>query len=456
MHPIDEFFRQRLKDAGAEPPAELGRSILAHVQARKRRGLLWRKRILALLLLLIGGASGVLWMLRDPGQSAPAPIANSDSAGEAAPSGESNRPNVSHESGSLIESAVESPAPAPKNTTEMLTERVAVPLQGSLVRPADSPVHEGPSPTLPTTREVAIGSEDSAPESAPPGSAQPSIKPEAESAETGIARELLHPMEPTLAAAALPALDPWGPRVVRSERLRGQWWAALTGSAQASRYQWQSDHANLERALQGSGRYQGGWAIGALAGRSWPSGLSVGVGIEADRLDQSFRHVDRRTEEHTETVTHVVSLNTQVFTSTVETVTTPVVRESLAEGADRRVRLRVPVELAWTLQRGHWCFGARLGAVGEHATVRSSSSLALDHSDGLVHSRSLSQSELRSRYPLSLSGLAGFDIGFSVSDRARIMATPFASRSLATFGPGSDAQAHPERFGLRLMLQHRF
>ncbi|MBK9146911.1 MAG: hypothetical protein IPM12_03705 [Flavobacteriales bacterium] len=263
-------------------------------------------------------------------------------------------------------------------------------------------------------------------------------------------------MEPILADAALPALDPWGPDVVRAERLRGQWWAALTGSAQASRYQWQSEHANLERALQGSGRYRGGWAIGALVGRSWPSGLSVGVGIEADRFDQSFRHVDRRTEEQTETVTHVVSLNTQVFTSTVETVTTPVVHESLAEGADRRVRLRVPVELAWSLQRGHWCFGARLGAVGEHTTVHSSSSLALDYSDGLVHSRSLSQSELRSRYPLSLSGLAGFDIGFSVSDRARIMATPFASRSLAVFGPGSDAQAHPERFGLRLMLQHRF
>ncbi|MBK8225706.1 MAG: hypothetical protein IPK70_00850 [Flavobacteriales bacterium] len=458
MHPIDELFRRSLQGAAADPPNEVGAAILAHVRAKRRRALIWRRRLLAGLLLLIGSAASVAWVMRSSMRTdAPTEVVDvrkGPAAVEGAlPTTSTGEYEPIERPGSEVSLRTMSPATALTTPSQKSQE------------PPTTPNRKSPKSTNPPSliASVALGLSNSNSAGDGTGLLTPAIRiedgrlsDERKETHRGRVNDRISRLQPILALSTPLPEKAWGVSPMHTVRSRGTWWIAITSSAQASRYQWQSDQANLLRALQGSGRWQGGVAIGALAGRAWPSGLSIGLGIEADRLDQTYRSLDQRTERQTETVTQVITLNTQVFASSVDTVTTDVVREAQAEGADRRVRVRIPLEAAWQLAAKRWRFGPRAGLVGEHTSIRSSASLAVDPSDRMVRARQLSASELRARYPWSLSAIAGIDLGFVLTDRSRIIATPFASMALTTFGGASDANARPERFGLRLMIQHRF
>lgn len=240
-------------------------------------------------------------------------------------------------------------------------------------------------------------------------------------------------------------------------RPRGWWWIGASATAQASRYAWRGGPPNLVRALEGNGAWSPGAAFGLVAGRAWPSGLSLALGVEADRWEQRYRHVDRREVEQVEAVVaQMVTLNSQVVFADYDTVVTSSTLQAVAEGAELRMRVRVPLELGWQRRMGRLLLGARAGVAAEHASVRSSAGMAVDAADGLVRSRALSRAEWRARYPAALSILVGADIGYALTDRLHLAAMPFLMRPIATFGAAYDAQALPHRTGARLMLQHRF
>lgn len=457
-HPIDELFRKSLQGASADPPHEVGATILSHVRAKRRRTVIWRRRSLVALILLIGFTANVVWVVRSgSGPDAPAGIVEKH-IGPAPVEGALPAPSASAQEpaeqlGSAGSLGTMAPATAVANPLRKTQEPPSTPDWKS-PQSSSSPALFG-SVALESSNgnstwvemdllTPTVHVEDGLPGDAPKEA--PLVRVTDEISRLRPIHALPNPLSE----------KPWGSAAKLTVRSSGIWWIAITSSAQASRYQWQSDHANLQRALQGNGRWQEGLAFGALAGRAWHSGLSIGLGVEADRLDQTYRSLDQRTERQTETVTQVITLNTQVFASSVDTVSTDVVREAQAEGADRRVRVRIPLEAAWQLAARRWRFGPRAGLVGEHASIRSSASLAVDPSDRMVHARRLSPAELRARYPWSLSAIAGIDFGFVLTARSRIIATPFASIALTTFGGASDAHARPERFGLRLMIQHRF
>lgn len=256
--------------------------------------------------------------------------------------------------------------------------------------------------------------------------------------------------------AMLPEAVPLAPTQPARPFRRSHWWAGASLAGQLGRYQWHADADNLRRALEGSGRWQGSLAVGALAGRSWASGWSLGIGVEADRQDQAFRYLDRKSEVHEETVTYLVTLNTEVFISSVDTLRSEVVHEALAEGAEHRWRVRVPLELAWHLGAGRWRMGPRTALLGERTVVRSSAGLAVEPGTGMVRSMAMPEARLEARYPMSLSGVLALDIGYCATDHARVFVSPYLGRTLRTFGAEGDALARPQRFGLRLMIQHRF
>lgn len=476
-HPIDERFREALAHATAEPPPELGAAILGRVRSRHRRTLLWRWSAFALLLGLCA-ATGAYWLLRGPeerpeSQRAAARQESPSPTGEPAVVEDSESPRTAplaqsessrQEQGPMVAATgrTEDEQPRAKNgraddqqptrpqqTQEAVPMRTTGPGHSAERRPPASGLMK-PSAIEPSQSASALALAP-ANTSTSPSTFDSGMK-EAPSTERNGLQRLA-----TLMATAGPAQrEPFRSANDWAPGRRGAWWAGLCITGQQSRYHWQSDAENLRRALSGAGRWNSGISLGLHAGRSWPSGWNVGAGLEADRQDQAYRFLDRRTEVRTETVTQLVTLNAQVFATTVDTIHSYAVREANVEGAESRTRIRVPVEVAWHLGLGRWRMGPRVAVAAERAFVRSTASLDLEPATGMVRSRALAPEELEARYPLSIQGLLGLDLGYCASDRARLILSPFTTRHLTAIGPASTAQASPERFGVRLLLQHRF
>ncbi|MBK9175360.1 MAG: hypothetical protein IPM46_03275 [Flavobacteriales bacterium] len=219
-------------------------------------------------------------------------------------------------------------------------------------------------------------------------------------------------------------------------------------------YRWRGDQRALVHALNDGARANPGVSWGIHGGRQWPSGLRLSAGASWERGRQDYRWVERRTEVHTETVTNLVTLNSLVVFAAVDTLSTMLVREERLEGADSRTSIQVPVELAWHSTWNRWHFGPRVGIVAERSVVRSSGSLVQDASSGTLAMEPLSAESLGRRYPLTLSGVAGLDLGFAVHERWLLIATPFLGTSLTSFNKSEEAFAQAHRFGLRLQLCH--
>lgn len=454
-HPIDDLFRQALTGAAVEPPAELGRAILAQAHARHRRVLLWRRRLLALLLLLLGTGAGIAWVANRqaneperlgarPGANAAAEerkterSASEDAASGVAPDAEQLE---SDQRGAKGESRGARPNENDRGSTGSRNAPARASSSATIVSlaPATSATDAPASASGGTTAEQALND-------APGSSSSPVPDARAEWISPNVARITVD--EPSASLVAARTNDYYTPR--------GHWWMAIGVTAQSGRYRWDGESEKLARALEGSGRWNPGFAAGLSAGRRWPSGLSLGVGVEAERSRQTFRNVERATVTRTETVEQVVVLNTHVFSSDLVTVNVQEQREAVAEGADTRLRVRIPLEAAWSLRLGRWSAGPRAGLITEYTRARSSSSLGVDPSDGMIRARTLTNEELGHRYPVAFSGLVGIDLGIALRDRLTLLATPFYARTLATAAPSSDATASPDRAGLRLLIQHRF
>ncbi len=481
-HPIDQHFARRLQGASVEPPASLGAAIIAAAN-RQRRGLLWRRRIgfIALLLIL---AAGILrfgpWAPPTPGERIahqrasnldgmpPAPQHQGGGASASSTSAHQAIPEQQAQGGGLKARTNQeglSEARTPNAASSGRAGSGGIPM-----RSVDGMTRSPESPKASASHIVNL-----------PGSgSQEAFAAEAVSNSHGGSRAETMPMiEATAHASPLrPArmapLDmammlEWpkremgrqelmgAPRASDYYRPRGTWWVGPMAALHAGRSQWQGGPKALVEALEGSNRWRVNVSGVVLVGRTWPSGVGVWTGIEADRSEQAFRHVERREELREDlVVAQIVTLNAAVVFTDMDTVTTLVVRESAAEGTDRRVRVRVPIEFGWANSMGRWSLGARAGAHLEHTSVRSSGSLVLDEADGFIRSRQLGRGALRARYPMSLSVMAGLDLGCRLSERLSFTAVPFFTLPATTIGARGGAWAEPQRFGLRLQLLHRF
>lgn len=237
-------------------------------------------------------------------------------------------------------------------------------------------------------------------------------------------------------------------------RTRGSWWLGASTALQSTRYQWHGEQRSLVGALNDGARENPGLGWGAQGGRQWPSGLRLSAGVNYERSQQDFRWVERRTEVHTETVTNMVTLNTLVVFADVDTLNTVVVHEERMEGSDSRTSIQVPIELAWHADWKRWRFGPRVGFYAEHTSVRPSASMVQDAQSGTFRLETLGRETLNRRYPFTVSGVVGLDLGFGWHERWLVVATPFIGHGLASFNASDEAFAQSRRFGLRIQLCH--
>lgn len=435
MHPIDHHFRQRAGEASATPPEFIRVNVLAAARAGRRRALWWRAgRIGALLLLLGGGAA--LYMNQSQGTTP---------------------------SASDLPDSTPSSSRGPLTSASLEDQGLSVGTSGSEPSARIAPRTVGPFAGRPKTRSSKVAEDTHLQPGLAHGAILPSESPDLGTQEPGStmdsestvsARESLTLLRVVHPERMTPANHLRRSSAPDYDRPRGAWWIGASLTPQVVRYRWEGSDERLVDALGSANGSVGTWAIGMLGGRQWPSGLRLGVGAEVGRSEQAFRYVERESELMTETVTNVVTLNTLVIFTTTDTLTRTIAHESDLRALDQRTVLNIPIELAWTRPFGRWRIGPRIGVVGTKTWVRSASSLIHDASDARLTAAQLGGMELSARYPLAVSGIAGFDLGFALKERWSITASPFMSRGFGVFGESSTAYASPERFGLRLLFSH--
>lgn len=447
-HPIDDLFRRTLENSVAEPPAGLGAAIIATSKRRRRAVLWWRWASGGVLLaVLLGGAlllpRGEQRIADTPAEKA---VAASSPSAPPAPS-TSVEARASETRGTPDEEATQTRLSTAVAPIEPAAASKQKPAPGEHVpQAASSPGHYG-EPSLPSSAAPVGAAEAMAPTGVHPADA-------ADEVLDGIDLLALH-VGPSLFGG--PAPEEPRRAAVDYFRDRGQWWVGPMATLHFSRNEWKGGTDNLVDALNGSNRPLAGVSFGAMASRRWAGGLGLWLGAEADWSSQDYRSIERREEvQHEAVVTQMVTLNAQVVFTDFDTLESVVVHEARAEAKDERISIRVPVEVSWWLPAGRWRMGPRAGFNVQHTRVRSSVSLALDSADGFIRARQLSPAELRQRHPLSLSGTAGLDAAYLITDRLSVVGTPFLTLPIATMGDRGDAWAEPHRFGFRFLLMHRF
>lgn len=451
-HRIDHLFRDALRDAAATPPPHVRAAVLSAARNRRRRALWWRTGAVGVGLLL-GLGGGISLLLRDD-----VPRATTSVSAPMEPT-VSLLPSTEPLNGNTPKSDSPSAQPTHSNTAQATATIPVTRASGQTNAPRSQDTGSG-RPSMRSSSDIAKASEEAhadqalVPASAPAQASAPTSAV-SEFTLSPSARESLTRLEPhTLDRARTePQLRT---QTVHDDyyALRGRWWVGFAVTPQWTTLRWSGPEERLARALNDAGGPVGGVSFGAWGGRAWPNGMRLGMGAELSRSAQSYRYVEREPEVVVETVTNMVTLNSLVVLSTTDTILRTVAREDDLRGQDQRTTVSIPLEVGWSKPFGRWRVGPRLGLVGSRTWVRSRSSLVQDPASARLSSRQLSAAELEQRYPMTLSALAGIDIGYGVHEHWTIMASPFLSRSAWVLGDATVTHAEPDRLGLRLMICH--
>lgn len=286
-HPIDDLFRRGLQGASVAPPPGLASAIVAKVQVRRRRALLWRWRLVAALLLLVGGT--FLWLKPTgeestvaDGQSKRSEAAEIASVSEAETTPSVALENATGETPKQLEPKLDGKAQRTDSASPRAQSHTRTPQSEGTGQVGGAGINN-PNSNASAVRSAStsLSAKDHEPISV--GSNEvPSVSMASNTAVDRMSLERLS-IAPVLWAGASSA-QPHA-RFFELDRRRGYWWAGVSVAPQFSRYSWHSDQVKLEQALNRNGKLIGGVSLGVLAGRTWPSGFSLGLGVEADRME---------------------------------------------------------------------------------------------------------------------------------------------------------------------------
>lgn len=430
-HPIDLRFRERASAAGVTPPEHIRANVMAAVRTRRRRAAWWRAGRLGLLLLFMLGGGFVVYQRTRPELPDPALAERGQDLSETNSSTPVAAGNTTRlQDGASATPDIESASPGHRARSESSSQKSTQPARTPLTLRAEMAMTVGFSP-LPANDAI-----------------------EAVLASEMIDHESPSPMAALVATPVIPS--PYLRQGASPDyyKQRGQWWIGAAVTAQLADYNWVGSQERLVDALNAASQPVAGASLSLLGGRQWASGLRLGLGAEFSRAEQSFRMIEREAEVVSETVTNVVTLNTLVVFTTTDTLRRTVVHEDDLSGRDQRTCLSIPLELSWVKPMGRWRAGPRLGLAVSKNWVSSSSSLAQSITSERISSVQLSQDELRERYPMFVSALAGLDLGFVAQEGWVVYASPFMSRGLETLGGADGARARPDHFGLRFLISH--
>ncbi|MEO8588498.1 MAG: hypothetical protein ABI432_03945 [Flavobacteriales bacterium] len=458
-HPIDQYFRDALSRAEVQPPPSVWEGVKNG--RRRRRGLaFWsRRRGLTIATLMVALGAGAYWATRQDRTPIQPSIIST------VPSGPTHK-------------VVPTPAPtnAPLDAAKATEGRTA-----NSKAAFDSPHQRAPIKTKKASEmpvperaveQTGLAIHSQAPwiattpaSPATPGAIDVPLPQLQEGTNVPGTSALfmdvgtigrMDPLRSAWHGSALPLSPEGSNRPTTYVLPSSEWWVALQMGWYDVRRQWTGDNTELTDALNASETWTSTIGVGALVGRTWRSGWGFSTGAEHERSEQQFHYVDQWTYVEQEVTTSLVTLNTQVFISQSDTVTTQVVDERIAEGLDKRSVIRVPVEGHWRGAWRRWTYGLSAGLAGEFTSVTSNAILVQDAQDGHISTAAPEGDELRERYPIVVLGTLSADLGYSLSERWTLWASPAYMNSLGALGTRSDVFAQPERFGLRLRLGYTF
>lgn len=483
-HPIDERFRQLLAKAEAEPPAAVWEQLAAR-QQRTRRAAWWQWKSLALLLggaALVGGAAW--WALSAPDtQERNAVVAAAPtSTPNTAPVSATTTPAVpgAEGSNSTAPASVSAPAQATTPTPTSITtapnhhtkhtdatsdQRVHV---GGRSASANTNSHLTSAPRTPantpnTSGSIANLSAQADDEDVPlarsvPGSIDgddvslapivpANAKADATTAFRAAGLERLGtvlrtaPLEATLTHRTAP----------RYRVPPGEWWLALHVGSTTSRSTWYGEDRALSDALNAGEGWQQQFTWGGALGRQWRSGFGLSVGLMTDRSERGFRHVDRTVYQDQSIETYFVTLNGQVFLSDVDTMVTTTAVETVTQGVDRRSTVRIPLLAHWQQEWRRWNVGVRVGPTVELTQAEAGPGIVRRSADQLGGGM-LTASQRQERYPATVLGLTGLDIGWRLHEHWTLQAGYLALWPISVVQPRSTVYATTLRHGAELRL----
>lgn len=495
QHPIDELFARALRDAEAAPPAggwegivrERNWAHLTLLRLRRRWGWL-------ALALLLGGTATITGLngggdarMAGPPQPEPIaqPVAMAPSALHPAPSlgmedasvGEVDaertrtlHPKAMDEARSSASGPVEQTARAPvmeaepvangsthssasrENRTDGRSYRAhaaSVPATPVRVAQAGHVVPDDPEQQLSASIEMIVPTEQPlalADEAATSGR-------EVRHAAGGLAwaRPGMLQLRSSILKRELLAADP---RVASPMEFRGPrpaWWVAATAGQFRETRTWHGGDAQLANALQGTETPHHTLNFGVLAGVAYRGGWGLATGIEYSAARYDFNHLDQFRSMRDSLVTHVITFNTQVVDSYVDTLTTYTEVRRTVAAVNHYTSIRVPLEGSWHTAWRRWHFGVRGGLALEFNTMRSGVTL-MNEQGG---TRSVDVSTTEKRTAMLLSGGLAADVGYAINERLALWASPGYATGLFSLSPTDGTPyAVPERLGIRFRLAY--
>lgn len=487
QHPIDDLFARMLRDTEEVPPAEVWHGVVrsrsgAHMLLlRLRRKWGW----LALLLLLFG-TGGYLagTSMRTPGSQAGTPATPSAAlpepplivAGTAADrqrdgASDSLHPasvpvHTGHNTASEVDAQtvpqanmLSMPSPPANRHVDVATAGTAA--TGPLAHePAAAPIlHKTPvradgSTALPIlshsapSREVKVDTDrsDGDPALAPAGE----VVLAASIGRSGLERIRPigiepFPLDPALATPAPHHLPPAMRQPVP--------WIALTAGSYRETRTWHGGPASLAEALRSTETPHYTIGLGVLAGLEWRGGWNLAMGLEYNASRYQFHHRDHIRTRIDSLVTHVVTFNSMVVGSYVDTL--PAIRETeeTVASVNRYTSLRIPVEAGWHRAWWRWHYGLRAGVSADFNTMRSGFTLV----NGPEGARTVDVAGVEKRNSVQVGGNVALDIGYALHERLALWASPGYGTSLLSLSSTDTApQATSARWGIRFRLAYTF
>ncbi len=442
-HPIDELFHHVLHHAEVPPPPEVWEGIVRTRRSRRRTW--WPWAIAATLLLSTGGA----WWMMDGRDAASATVAQPEE-------GTRKAPMSSHQA------IAEAPAPeAPvRSANGPMTTDASERSEALQEASGLSNAHDGPAPpTSPSTRPLTE-----------PTRSRTTTNP----VERSTPREDLTPPTPAKDMPKDPGSRParfelLAPDLARTQvpgqELRRnlppayvlpkveQWLALEFGTYDVDRT-WSGGDEELVDALNATDVPHPTWSAGALFGWTWRNGFGVSAGAAYEGSRYDYQHLDRALAVDSIVQTpYFVTLDTQVFVSSTITTVYGTSEDMVVNGSNSLGLVHVPVEAYWHTSLRRWSVGARAGLVGEFTVSRRGYTLVNTDDDGI---RSVPNDSplFNSRYAPVISGTLGADLGYLLTERWGLWASPSYMHGIAALGTTDQPWALPQRFSLRMRLSY--
>jgi hypothetical protein len=476
-HPLDERFRQVLEHAEVAPPPAVWQAVKQARDGGRRRAGWWRWFFPALAVLLLTGLSATYFALRSPKvveeqavqvtmaqEAAPEHQPLATSGNRAVAGTVASRQEAENTATSIEPQLTDPGAIVPKSTqptrssatvqTSGVSGGMPVaaeqhhggarpePLQGSpstsmLIASVASPSAEEPKEIAPvSTHDVAEGG------------TLDQRRDDAMDLDGLLIRVPAYPQGAGLMPNAVPEPAPY-------LLPHGEWWVAPVVGVHAVRDRWRGSDDRLVDALGNATGTNTSFAFGLAAGRQWRSGFGLSTGLMNERMESQLYHRDRRVQMEQEITTYLVTLNTQVFVSDVDTTTTVITEDRSSSGSQRRTAWRVPVDVHKRWSMGRLQLGLRGGFALEWTTAQGATLVATDTEGGLV-AADPGAAEFRARNPMALLGTVGAEVGWMLNERWTLWVDPVYMSGVSALSRPSTAYTLPQRWGIQFGLAHHF